>query len=276
MLNDPAQGIPEIAGRRGTIAFEPPAGGRISVLGLRAHGGAITTLPVLAQVGTTGGAFAHVVTGAGWETLFTLVNTGTNAASFTLSFFDELTGAPVPLTFQLPQTGTSPQTAASLTRTLAPNATLLIRTQGGATNITCSAQLTTAGNVGGFAIFRIQGSGQEAVVPLETRAPGSFVLAYDNTSGLATGVALSNVNATAAIVVVTVLDDSGTILAAGAISLIAKGHASFMLTDSRQGFPMTAGKRGTIEFQTPAGGRISALGIRAAGSVITTIPVLAR
>jgi hypothetical protein len=39
---------------------------------------------------------------------------------------------------------------------------------------------------------------------------------------------------------------------------------------------VTAGKRGTIEFQTPGGGQISALGIRAAGSVITTIPVLAK
>ena len=279
MLNDTAQGFPEIAGKRGTVEFDTPSGGRISVLGLRAHGTAITTLPVLAQAGTTGGAFAHAVTGAGWETLFTLVNTGTSAASLTLSFFDEKTGAPLPLTFVLPQTSTSPQTASSLTQqSLAPGATLLVQTQGGASNITGSAQLTTTGNVSGFAIFQIQASGQEAVVPLETRTPGTFVLAYDNTNGLATGVALANVASTAASVPATVYDDNGATLTARTITLTAKGHTSFMLTDSTHGFPVTAGKRGTVEFQTPSGGRISALGIRAvtATNVITTIPVLAK
>jgi hypothetical protein len=50
-----------------------------------------------------------------------------------------------------------------------------------------------------------------------------------------------------------------------------------MLTDPARGFTATAGKRGTIEFQTPSGGQISALGIRAVGSsIITTIPVLAK
>jgi hypothetical protein len=51
-----------------------------------------------------------------------------------------------------------------------------------------------------------------------------------------------------------------------------------MLTDLDMGFPVTAGKRGTVEFQTPGGGRISALGIRAVAAthVITTIPVLAK
>ena len=144
------------------------------------------------------------------------------------------------------------------------------------TQLTGSAQLTTTGNVSGFAIFQIQASGQEAVVPLETRTSGTFVLAYDNTNGLATGVALANVASTAASVPVTVLDDTGATLTIGTIPLAAKGHASFMLTDSTHGFPVTAGKRSTVEFQTPVGVRISALGIRAAGSVITTIPVLAK
>jgi len=75
---------------------------------------------------------------------------------------------------------------------------------------------------------------------------------------------------------VTVLDDTGAMLTTGTIPLAANGHTSFMLTDSTLGFPVTTGKRGTVEFQTPSGGQISALGIRAAGSVITTIPVLAK
>jgi len=276
MLNDATQGFPEIAGKRGTVEFDTPTGGQISLLGLRAHGTAITTLPVLAQVGTTGGSLAHVATGNGWETLFTLVNTGTSVAQFTLSFYNELTGALLPLTFVLPQTGTTLQTASSVTQLLAPGATLLIQTQGSSKTVTCSAHLTTTGDVSGFAIFQIQSSGQEAVVPLETRTSGTFVLAYDNTGVLGTGVALANVSATMATVPVTVLDDTGATLTTGTIPLAANGHTSFMLTDNTLGFPVTAGKRGTIEFQTPSGGQISALGIRAVGSIITTIPVLAK
>ena len=49
-----------------------------------------------------------------------------------------------------------------------------------------SAQLTTTGTVSGFAIFRYNPTGQEAVVPPETRNASAYVLAFDNTNGLAT------------------------------------------------------------------------------------------
>jgi hypothetical protein len=277
MLNDATQGFPEIAGKRGTVEFDTPAGGRISVLGIRVNGKAITTLPVLAQVGTTGGALAHVATGDGWETGFTLVNTGTSAAQFTLSFYDEKSGVALPLALAFPQTATT-QTTASLTQMLAPGATLLIRTQGGSSAVTCSAHLATTGQVSGFAIFQYVPSAQEAVVPLETRTPAAYVLAYDNTNGLATGVALANMSAQAASVPVVVRDETGATLTQSQIQLAGNGHASFMLTDATLGFPATAGIRGTIEFDVPAGGRINALGIRvvSATNVITTIPVLAK
>jgi sugar lactone lactonase YvrE len=275
MLNDPTEGFPEIEGKRGTVEFDTPTGGQISVLGLRANGKAITTLPVLAQVGTTGGAFAHVASGGGWETSFTLVNTGSSAAPFTLHFYDATTGLALPLTFGLPQNGPATQSASSITQTLAPGATLVIQTQGGSATFACSAELTTTGPISGFAIFRVQESGQEAVVPLETRAPNAFVLAYDNTKSVATGVALANVSAQAATVPVIVRDDTGATIANGQIALAANGHTSFLLTDTALGFPSTAGKRGTIEFDKPAGGRISVLGIRAVTNVITTIPVMA-
>ncbi|MDR3738109.1 MAG: hypothetical protein P4L40_03725 [Terracidiphilus sp.] len=277
ILNDATQGFPEIAGKRGTVEFDTPSGGQISVLGLRVNGKAITTLPVLAQVGTTGGALAQVAVGGGWETGFTLVNTGTAAAKFTLSFYDEKTGMALPLSLVFPQGGLA-QTTAAMTQTLAPGATLQIQTQGDNTAVACSAQLTTTGQVSGFAIFEYVPSAQEAVVPLETRTPKSFVLAYDNTNGLATGVALANLSAQAALVQVVVRDDTGATLAQNQIQLVGNGHTQFMLDDSAQGFPITAGRRGTVEFQTPSGGRISALGIRAvtATNVITTIPVLAK
>jgi hypothetical protein len=71
------------ANKRGTIEFDTPAGGRISVLGLRftPPNNALTTIPALANVGTGGGSIAHLASGGdGWQTTFVLVNTGTSAA----------------------------------------------------------------------------------------------------------------------------------------------------------------------------------------------------
>ncbi len=132
--------------------------------------------------------------------------------------------------------------------------------------------MLATGNISGFAVFGWDpGSGrQEAVSPLETRAPNSFVLYFDNTGGASEGVALANVTAQAASVPVIVRDDSGNILASTSESLPALGHKEFMVTDLSQ---LTANKRGTVEFQAPAGGQISVLGIAALSTgAITSVP----
>jgi hypothetical protein len=261
------------AGRRGTIEFDTPPSGQISALGLRANASALTTVPVLANVTTGGGSMAHVASGGGWQTVFTLVNTGTSSAQAQLSFFENNGQALLlPLTFV--QSGSS-TTASTVIQTIAAGATLVVLTQGnnGVASVG-SAQLTTDGNVGGFAIFRYNPTGQEAIVPLETRNASAYVLAFDNTNGLVTGVALANVSNQAVNVPVILRDDTGASLGTATIGLAARGHRSFVLTSS---YPLVAGKRGTVEFDTPAGGQISGLGVRATpSSAITTIPVLAK
>ena len=293
-VNLPAQGhtsnmLPAMfastASIRGTVEFDTPTGGQISVLGLRANGSALTTLPVLANVGTAGGTLAHYAAGGGgtagngWQTTFTLVNTGTSAASATLNFFDS-TGVAASLPLSYPQKSTT-ATADSVSQTIEAGASLIVVVQdtGGSTTLEGSAVLTTSGNVSGFAIFRDNPTGQEAVVPLLVDNASSYVLAFDNTNGLATGLAIANIAAQAADVSVVLRDDTGAQIGTGSISLPGQGHASFMLTDATQGFPLTANKRGTIEFVTPQGGQISPLGLRASpngasGYAITTIPVI--
>jgi hypothetical protein len=276
MLTDSTQGFPEVVGKRGTVEFDSPTNGQISVLGLRVNSGALTTVPVLANVAAGGGTFAHIASGGGWQTTLTLVNAGTSPANVTLDFFDGNGKAlALPLTF--PQTAAT-STASTLTQTMAAGATLIINTEGPATGsaLTGSAQLATSGQVSGSAVFRYNPSGQEAIVPLESRAPSAFILAYDNTGGLATGLAISNATAAAENIPVVVRDDSGNELTSATISLLANGHSSFMLTDATQGYPQTAGKRGTVEFDVPSGAALATLGIRAQGQVITTIPVMAR
>ena len=222
---------------------------------------------------TFAGSMAQLASGGGWDTTFTLANAGVASAQVHLSFFDNNGGAlSLPLTFL--QSGAI-TTASTVSQTIASGATLVILTQGNnAVTLVGSAQLTTDGNVGGFAIFHYQPTEQEAVVPLETRNTIGFVLAFDNTNGAATGLALTNVSSEPGNVPILLRDDTGAILGTATIDLVALGHTSFMLVDK---YPFVAGKRGTVEFETPGGMQISALGIRATrAGALTTIPVLAK
>ena len=282
-LPDPAQGFPVTAGKRGTVEFDTPAGGAISVLGIRntpqvTAAGTVTTLttvPALANVGTGGGSFAFIASGGdGWQTTFALVNTGAGAAPVTLSFFDP-NGNALPLPISYPQAGAAISTASSVTQTLAAGATLLIQSTGAPTLLVGSAQLTTSGNVSGFVIFRH--NGQEAVVPMENRNAKAYVLAFDNTAGTATGVAINNVSSSASQVSIPVVirDDQGNQLATDTLSVAANGDVSFTLVKDK--YPQTANIRGTIEFDATGAAQIGVIGIRTpAALTYTSLPALAK
>jgi hypothetical protein len=271
------------AGKRGTIEFARPTGGSISVLGLRANGPALTTLPVLANIGsggnvnaTGGGSFTHVTYNGGFTSVFYVINTGTVSGQFTLSFLDE-SGAPLQVPLSLPQSGTTTTTSA-LVRTLAAGAMLVVETQteDALPAVAGSAQLsTTGGLINAFEVFRWTTFGQEASLPLETRNPASFVLVFDHTNDLTTLVALANrMSGSAVDIPVNVRDDAGELLLTTAIHLAAQGHTSFMLPDR---YAEAAGKRGMVEFTVPTGGLISVVGLRTkADGTLTTIPALTK
>jgi hypothetical protein len=81
---------PVTAGKRGVVEFDSTAQGQISVLGLRAYGtNALTTIPVLAEIGTGGGSITHETFNGGFFTIFQLVNSGATPSSATLNFFDD-------------------------------------------------------------------------------------------------------------------------------------------------------------------------------------------
>ena len=278
VLSDPVNGFAVTANIRGTVEFDTPAGGRISVLGLRFSppNSALTTIPALANVGTGGGSIAHLASGGdGWQTTFVLVNTGASAAQATLSFFNDVTGSPLSLPLTFPQGG-APTMAPSVTQMLAAGATLVI-VSGGVTPqlLTGSAQLTTAGHISGFVIFRH--NNQEAVVPLESRNASGYIIAFDNTSGTATGIAVNAVSAGQVNIPVTVRDSTGATIATDTLTLNANGHTQFTLGIDK--YPAALTIRGTIEFDTPAGAQIGALGIRipnVPAHTYTTLPALAK
>jgi hypothetical protein len=279
--------FPATANGRGTIEFDTPAGGRISVLGIRTTplgaSTTLTTIPALANIGTNGGSIAHIAVSNGWQTTFVLVNAGTASGVAHLKFFDN-GGNPLPLSVSYPQTGAAATTVSSADPTLAAGAMLMVQANGALTDPlqTGSAQLTTIGNISGFVIFRYQPNGQEAVVPLESRNASAYLLAFDNTGGTATGIAVNTVSAGVANIPVIVRNDSGAQIGAHVINLSANGHFSdtlgqYSTTLQTVLFPETAGLRGTLEFDAPAGGQIGALGIRVAvAHTFTTLPALAK
>ena len=112
-------------------------------------------------------------------------------------------------------------------------------------------------------------------MPLETRTPNSFVLVFDDTNGLTTGVALANLSDSSANIIATFRDDTGTQIGnPETINLSARGHADFMLPDRYQ---EAVAKRGMVEFAVPQGGGISVIGLRAkSDGTLTTIPVLTK
>jgi hypothetical protein len=274
---------PETADLIGTLQFTTSSAGQIGVLGIRVNSqNSFTSVPALVPSSQTTGSIAHFASGGGYKTSFTLVNTGTTAATARLSFFDD-NGAPVTLPLGLPQTGTTLPSAPTFEQTIAAGATLIVESEGPSTlaGITGSAQLQTSGNVSGFALFRrlpTEGARQqEAVVPLETRNGSSYILAYDNTGGYVYGIAVANNSDQAANIAVTIRDaKTGAVTGSShTITLPAKGHEAFLLTDAAHGLPETANTSGTLEFSTSAAGQISVLGLRFnSDAAFTSVPAL--
>ena len=297
--------FPATANKRGTIEFDTPAGGQISMLGIRTTPltsitNTLTTIPALANVGAGGGSFAFLASGGdGWQTTFVLVNTGSSAAPATLKFFDP-NGNALSLPLSYPQSGSGTVTqASSVTQTIAAGATLVVQSAGAPTLLTGSAQLTTSGNLSGFVIFRFNPTGQEAVVPLESRNAAAYLLPFDNTSNTATGISVNNVAAPAAfaspyagpintiapqtvIIPVVVRDDMGNMLAQHTLTMAANGEFAGDLAQQSATlgavlFPETANIRGTLEFDAPSGAQIGVIGIRTPPTnTYTTLPALVK
>ena len=228
------------------------------------------------------GSMPHLAAEENWITTLTLVNKSNISATARLSFFGDPSGPlTLPLTFPQDPTAPIPLVAASLDQAISSNASAVISTGGPQVPPVEVGSAQIAGNsaLDGFAIFHQIVTSQEAVVPMETRNANSYLLAFDNTSGLVLGVAVENVSAANAVIPVVICDENGVVISApgASISVPGNGHSSFVLSDSILGFPVTANIRGTIEFDTPIGGQISVLGLRFTppNNALTTIPALA-
>ena len=277
-LTNNSEGIPRFLGIISPLPFRSIAITKVQASSGFGGGTYVIDDFRFATLSGSGGSIAHIATGNGWQTTFVLVNPGTSAAQVHLKFFAD-NGSPLSLPLVFPQSGSATTSiASSVDQPLAAGATLIVQSAKPVLDpapTVGSAQLASSGNVGGFVIFRFNPSLQEAVVPMESRNANGYILAFDNTGGTATGVAINNVSSQAANVPVMIRDENGAQIAAGILNLAANGHLAFTLGTER--YPAAATIRGTIEFDTPVGGQIGVLGIRIPTErTYTTLPALAK
>jgi sugar lactone lactonase YvrE len=213
------------------------------------------------------GTFPHFASGGGWQTAFTLVNTGYGPSTGYLNFYDEK--------------GTSllPAERAGDFSPLPPAGLQSVATPGGSdTNpLQGWAQLVTNGNVNGYEIFRLattQGYLEALTLP-ETRVLSSYMLPFDTTGGHDYGLALVNSSEMDGFVNVSATDaTTGALLFSGSsLPLASQNHTSFVLTAQ---YPALANTRGVLRLSTFFAGQANVLGLRLKpGQSLTSVPVFA-
>jgi hypothetical protein len=223
------------------------------------------------------GAFAHIASGGGWKTSFLVVNLSASATPVRLQFWAE-DGSPLNLPYTSPQAGGPPSaTNTYVDGTIAASGSLEVDSEAPASGpaLVGWTEILTTGNVTGVSIFSLQlqagGQWYESAVPFENRNSSTFVMPFDQTSNMVAGVALANLSSTvAANINVVIRDEAGNQLATDSVTLAPLGHTSYALSTR---LPVTATKRGTLEFQNQSAGNIAALGLRFNGLCFATMPV---
>ena len=229
---------------------------------------------VSAEQSVRSGVLSHIAAGGAWTTVITLVNTSSAAAPVTVAFHnDDGSALTMPVT-TTNQGATQTATTSSVNATINPHAPLLISMGDQvASTVVGWADVTSAGPLGGFAIFRqtpLTGSPAEGTVSVQSQYPTAVTLPYDNTAGFVMGVALANLSTSLATVAVTMWDDSGNQLGTQNLTIAGSGHTSFVLPTE---FPLTAGKLGTVKFQS--GGGLAGLGLRFSPfGTFTSVPTM--
>ncbi len=207
----------------------------------------------------------QIADGNGWSTRIMLVNMGSTAAPFTLSFYQD-NGAAWSIALKGSATGPSP----TWSGTIPVGGSLFLETTGaGAAVSTGWAYLSTQSWISGMAVFKedyvdpatSKPVFAEAVVPFASDVDVDFFIPFDNRNGYVTSVALVNpyANGTASIVVKFRNPDGTTLRNDDTIQLGPRLKTAFETTSK---YPASQGKNGVIEFQVP-GGQVaaSALGL---------------
>jgi len=224
---------------------------------------------------------AQLAVGGGWTTTILLLNLGISPATYTLRIYGD-SGSPQAVPFQNAATQTDLGMQSVLTGTIPVGGVVSFKGQDIASSTTTGWALidpSSTGSIGAQVVFKYR-TGQEVTALLETSSSKRFYLAFDNTNGSATGVALVNPQAHAVTVNVQFRDLNGLPLVNETFTMSPMEHTSFMLADK---YPALANLLGTALFNTDStANAIAALGILstpaigavgAAGAMTTLFPM---
>mgnify|MGYP005838224719 CR=1 FL=1 len=224
---------------------------------------------------TSGGVLAHIAHGGPWRTLLTLINPGTSETARAVLAVYTTTGSPLVLTLT---NGRKVVTTSRFEIVLPPRAVMFLEPLGLPPNVLTGFAIleTEAGSITGYAVFRAVVPGRpdmEAVVPLDWGVGENTWIAFDNTRGFVTSVAIANrwlyfpCELTA-----DVYDEDGLLLASYRRVLPGMSQRAF---ETFREWPATAGRRGVVRLTNanPVGGFAAlALLFNPTGSVTTAPP----
>jgi hypothetical protein len=211
----------------------------------------------------------HFIDGQFWQTAVTLVNLENHPTNLSVLFFDD-NG----FDLLIPVAGAGLSRGVDISLPTAGSVTF--QTTGTSAALYSGWALLSQPNsdsVASFAIFRHSPPGlqpQEATVPTVSQYDDHFVLPFDNTGKLFTGIALANPTTKAVRIPVNIRNEDGRIIDTQFIPLDPYAHVAFLLSDV---WGSTDGIRGTAEFVTSGYG-VGALGLRFNGSAFTTLNVV--
>ena len=239
---------------RGVVEYDST--GSIYALGIRAAGGAFTSLDAVLPQAASTKTISHIADGGGWRSTIVLVNTDTTSASYTVNFWNEAGAAYSPTLSLGSKSGTIPVGGSVTIRTADLDPVNLIEGW---------AEIVSSQSIGGTAIFRLDTAGQEAAVPLLMSGGAKLEIPFELGNGLALGVALANPSTTQdATITETIRDENGNQLSTRTLTLKAHNHTAF----NPPGLNTVTG-RGVIEYDSNV--NLYALGIRANGGAFTSL-----
>ena len=203
------------------------------------------TLAIDPEPGTRRLILPQVASGGGWRTHLRLINASPSQAEITVSLRAG-DGAALSIPLSVQGAGESKEKVTSeLVETVAPYSSLRIKTVGpSGPGCTGWGEIAYRGRLTGYGVLE-HSSGRTLRTELLSELRSSFVLPYDNTDGCGVGVGLVNTGHEAASLAATIWDDDWTVLSHEALSLPARGHASFALSEK---FPVTANRHGVLKF----------------------------
>jgi len=222
-----------------------------------AVGGDVSTIPVPGDIGV----LPQIADGGGFTTVFIITNPTGDSITCRLTFWQD-DGNPLPLTLN----GSGP--LSTYVVQVPGHSTQFLSTPGVGSSVAGWGIVENAARLGVIATYHrvVTGAPESEATVAATPATAGFAMAFDETTGYATGFALANVSPTDTVIEnLYFYDTTGALIYSDSTNTLGPyQHDSFLFRD-RYGAQLT-GKRGTVRVYygvqgTPTNGAVGLTGL---------------